>query len=158
MIDDKDLKVINFLQDFGCAKLEHLQILFGNKTNNFKNILDSNMISKKGDIFVHNNSKINEKMLIALDILCRYRKRLKQYYIAYEPIYITFLTNDNTMYHIIVADENNEKGVVKQINNITCLPEADKLILVFKNENQLENINCNKPFLYCIYPNLQIIN
>ena len=62
------------------------------------------------------------------------------------------------MYHIIVADEYNEKGVVKQINNPSCLPEADKFILAFKNQNELANINCKKPFLYCTYPNLKIIN
>ena len=32
------LKVINFLQDFGCAKLAHLQILFEDENNNFKDI------------------------------------------------------------------------------------------------------------------------
>ena len=48
MIDK--LKVLNFLQDFGCAKLEHLQILFDSKNDNFKSILSSNMVSKKGDI------------------------------------------------------------------------------------------------------------
>lgn len=156
MIDK--LKVINFLQDFGCAKLEHLQILFNDKTENFKSVLSSNFISKKGEIFVHNNSKINEKMLTALDILCKYKKRLNKYYTNYEPIYITFLTKDNTVYHIIVADKYNEKGIVKQINNLSCLPEADKYILAFPDKFQLENIKCSKPYLYCIYPSLDIIN
>ena len=45
------IKVINFLQDFGCAKLEQLQILFNDKTENFKSILSSTMVSKKDDIF-----------------------------------------------------------------------------------------------------------
>lgn len=49
------MKVINFLQDFGCTKLEHLQILYNNEKDNFKNVLVSNMVNKKGDIFVHNN-------------------------------------------------------------------------------------------------------
>ncbi len=157
MIDK--LKVINFLQDVGCAKLEHLQVLFdASEKENFNNILNSNFVSKKENIFIHNNSKINEKMLTALDILCKYKKRLKCYYIGYEPIYITFLTKDNTMYHIIVADKSNEKGIVKQVNNLSCLPEADKYILAFEDEEQLNNIKCEKPFLYCIYPNLKIIN
>ena len=69
---DKE-KVINFLQDFGSAKLEHLQRIFDDYNNNFKNILSSNVISKKGDIFVHNTQKIDENTLVALDILCRYK-------------------------------------------------------------------------------------
>lgn len=154
-----DLKVINFLQDFGCARLEHLQKLFGNENNNFKNILSSNMVSKKGDVFVHNTKKINEKMLIALDILCKYKNRLSKYYIGYNPVLITFLTKDNTMYHIIVADEDNKKGIVKIINSYPLtLPKVDKLILAFPDGGELENISCSIPFLYATYPRLNILN
>ena len=37
-MDDK-LKVINFLQDFGCATLKQLQILFNKSNDNLKNII-----------------------------------------------------------------------------------------------------------------------
>ena len=47
-----ELKIINFIQDFGCATLKQLQILFNKPHDNFKNILSNNIISKKGDIFV----------------------------------------------------------------------------------------------------------
>ena len=46
MVDKQ--KVINFIQNFGYATLEQLQILFDDKTNNFKNILDGGIISIKG--------------------------------------------------------------------------------------------------------------
>ena len=154
-----DLKVINFLQDFGCARLEHLQKLFCNENNNFKNILSSNMVSKKGDVFVHNTKRINEKMLVALDILCKYKDRLSKYYMGYDPVLITFFTKDNTMYHIIVADEGNQKGIVKIINSYPLLlPKVDKLILVFPSGRELENISCSIPFLYVTYPGLDILN
>ena len=156
---DNKLKVINFLQDFGCAKLEHLQKLFGKKNNNFKSILNSNMVSKKGDIFVHNTKRINNKMLVALDILCKYKERLSQFYIGYNPVLITFLTKDNIMYHIIVADEENKKGIVKIINSYPLsLPKVDKLILAFPDGGELENIDCSIPFLYATYPGLEILN
>lgn len=155
------LKVINFLQDFGCAKLEHLQILFDTKNNNFKNILSSNMVHKKGDIFVHNTKKIDNSMLVALDILCKYKKRnrLSKYYLAYNPISISFLSNDNLLYHVIVANEENRKAIVKKINTYPfSLPLADKLILAFPDDKELENIECEIPFLYCTYPGFEIIN
>ncbi len=63
-------KVINFLQDFGCARLNQLQKLYNAPEDNFKNILSGNMVSKKDDIFVHNTKDIDNNMLIALDILC----------------------------------------------------------------------------------------
>ena len=153
------LKVINFLQDFGCARLTQLQILYNDEKNNFRNILDGNMVSKKGDVFVHNTKKINDKMLIALDILCKYKTRLVKFYQGYEPVFITFLTKDNLMYHIIVADEENQKGVVKLINSYPLsLPKADRLILAFPNGEELENIECEIPFLYSTYLGLEVLN
>lgn len=154
-----DLKVINFLQDFGCARLEHLQKLFNNENDNFKNILSSNMVSRKGDIFVHNTRKIDNKILVALDVLCKYKDRLSKYYLGYDPVVITFLTKNNTMYHIIVADVENKKGIVKIVNSYPLsLPKVDKLILVFPDVEELENIDCSLPFLYATYPGLEIIN
>lgn len=153
------LKVINFLQDFGCARLNQLQILYNDRNNNFKNILSTNMVSKKGDIFVHNTRKINEKMLIALDILCKFKGRFSNFHLGYESVFITFLSKDNLIYHIIVADENNKKGIVKLVNSYPLsLPKADRLILAFPSAEELEDINCSIPFLYCTYPNLEVIN
>ena len=152
-------KVINFLQDFGCAKLEHLQILFNDEKNNFKSITDGNVISRKKDIFVHNTRKINERMLVALDILCKFKSRLSKFYLGYDPIFITFLTKDNLVYHIIVANEENAKGIVKIINAYPLsLPKADRLILAFPNSSQLENIECEASFIYVTYPGCNIIN
>lgn len=115
MVDKQ--KVIDFIQDFGFAKFEQLQFLYNDKENNFKNILSGNMVSKKGYILVHNTKRINKQMLVALDILCKYKGRFRQFHQNYEPVYIPFLTEDNIVYHIIVTDKENEKGVVKIINS-----------------------------------------
>ena len=117
------------------------------------------MISKKGDIFVHNTQRIDDNMLVALDILCRYKGRFKTFYKGYFPVYITFLTKDNLLYHIIVADEGNKKGIIKMINSYpVSLPKADRLIFAFPSREELEQINCEIPFLYCTYPGLDVIN
>lgn len=117
------------------------------------------MVSKKGDVFVHNTRKINDKMLIALDILCKYKGKFIKFYQGYEPIFITFLTNENLLYHIIVADEENKKGIVKLVNSYPLsLPKADRLILAFPDGGELENIDCNIPFLYTSYPKLEVLN
>ncbi len=157
MIDN--LKIINFIQDFGCAKIEQLQIIFNDKKNTFKSILNSNMVSKKSNIIVHNTKQIDNQMLIALDILCKYKGRFINFHKGYEPVFITFITKDNIKYHIIVANEDNAKGVVKLVNAYPLsIPQADKLILAFPNREELENIECEIPFLYCIYPRLEIVN
>lgn len=151
-------KVINFLQDFGAARIDQLQKLFNKYNNNFRDILSSNMVSKKGDIFIHNTKKIDENMLVALDILCRYKNRFKTFHRNNFPIYITFLTKDNLLYHIIVADEGNKKGIIKLVNSPLCLPKADRLILAFPDREDVEKIITDIPFLYCTYPDLDVVN
>lgn len=141
------------------CKLEQLQKLYDAPEDNFKNILSDNMVSKKGDIFVHNTKNIDNNMLIALDVLCKYKGRYKQFYKGYNPVYITFLSKENLLYHIIVADEGNERGIIKLINAYPpSLPKADRLILAFRDRGELENIRCEIPYLYCTYPGLEVIN
>lgn len=147
------------LQNFGCARLKHLQILFGDKYNNYKINLSSNMISKKDDIFVHNTRKIDNKMLVALDVLCKFKYKLSNFYAGYNPVIITFLSTTNELYHIIVADKENQKEIVKLVNTYPfSLPKADKLILMFPGGNELENIDCEIPFIYSTYPEMEILN
>ena len=151
--------VINFLQDFGCATLEQLQILTDDKTNNFKYLLQSNIVSKKGNIFVHNNSSnIDNKMIVALDILCKYKPIYKNFFKGYSPVYISFLTKNDTLYNIIVTDMQNQIGVLKQLNKKPCpISEADKYILLFEDDSLFNDIIFDKPYLYCTYPNIKII-
>ena len=153
------LKVINFLQDFGCARLDQLQKLYNAPEDNFKSILSSNMVSKKGNVFVHNTKTIDNNILVALDHLCKYKGRFKQFHKGYMPVNITFLSKDNLLYHIIVVEDGNEQGILKTINACPpLLPKADRLILAFKNRGELDKIKCEIPYLYCIYPSLEIVN
>lgn len=102
--------------------------------------------------------KIRTTTLVALDVLCKYKGRYIKFYKNYNPIYITFLTNDNTVYHIIVSDKENEKGIIKLLNMNSIIPKADKYILLFKDTTCYENLQCSIPYLYCTYPNLKIVH
>ncbi len=154
---EKENKIINFLQDFGCATQEQLNKLFGNNID-FRYILETGNVSKKKNIYVHKLKVIDNKMILALDVLCKYKGRYKYFHTNFEPIYITFLTNKNLLYHIIVTDKNNEKGVLKLVKNIDIsMPDADKLILLFEDSEMYSRIECKKEYLYCTYPPVQIV-
>ena len=73
MLEDKRIKVINFLQDFGCITLKQLHILYDKPNDNFKDILTGNFVSRKGDILIHNNEELYIKMINALNVLCKYK-------------------------------------------------------------------------------------
>jgi hypothetical protein len=158
MIEDEKIKIINFIQDFGCCTLKQLQILFNIYDNNFKSIFPSKFISKKGDILVYNNATIDMKMIYALNVLCRYKKRLKYYHKGYEPTYITFLTKDNILYNIIVTDKINEKGVLKLLRiKSPIIPEADRFILLFSDDICFNEVVCSTNYIYCTYLELKIV-
>ncbi len=153
---EKEKKIINFLQDFGCSTKEQLGKLFGNNID-FKYILGTGNVFKKGHIYAHNLKIIDNKMLAALDVLCKYKGRYKHFYANFEPIYITFLTNENLLYHIIVTDKNSEKGVIKLLKSELSILDADKLILLFEDTEMYSKIECNKEYLYCTYPPVKIV-
>lgn len=154
----KTNRIIDFLQDFGCATLEQLQILCSERNNNFREILNNNMVSKKGNIFVHNTKKIDKKMIAALDVLCKYKGKYVHFKKGYDPIYITFLTKDGMVYHIIATDKKNEKAVLKLLkSNSPYFEEADKYILLFEDEESFDDVECSVPYLYCTYPKIKII-
>lgn len=158
MLENEKIKIINFLQDFGCASLTQLQILFNKPNDNFKSILSNKLISKKGDIFVHNTERINKKMIAAIEVLCQYKGRFKQFHKGYDPIYITFLTKDNILYNIMVTDKSNENGVLKLLEiNSPSIPEADRNIILFEDEYCFDKIKFSNSYIYCTYPELKII-
>ncbi len=83
----------------------------------------------------------------------------KQFHKRYDPVYITFLTKDNTLYNVIVTDKNSEQGALKLLKiNSPIIPEADKFILLFQDYSCFEMVECNTPFAYCVYPELKVIN
>ena len=115
--------------------------------------------AKKGDIFVYNTARIDMKTIYALDILCKYKNRYRYFHRGFDPVYITFLSKENLLYNIIVTDKSNENGILKLLKiNSPAIPEADRLILLFKDDSCLNNIVCNTQFAYCVYPEMKILN
>lgn len=158
-LKNKETKIINFIEDFGCISEEQLKTLFDCTKSEIKNILHSHFINKKGNIFVHKQKNIDKKILAAIDVLCEYKGRFKQFYKNFEPIYITFLSKSNELYNIIVSEKADEKGIIKMIKNKPSGSwNCDKLILLFEDTEMIDKIDTDIPYLYCTYPHIQIID
>lgn len=62
------------------------------------------------------------------------------------------------LYNIIATDKENEQGVLKLLRiESPIIPEADRLILLFKDEVCFNEVQCSIPYIYCIYPGLRIM-
>lgn len=149
-----ETKIINFIEDFGCITEEQLKVLFNCDKSTIRNILHAHFINKKGNVFVHKQKSINKKMLAAIDVLCEYKSRFKQFYKNFEPIYITFLSKSDE----IVSEKADEKGIIKMIRNKPSGSwNCDKLILLFEDTEMKDKIDTEIPYLYCTYPQIEII-
>lgn len=158
-VKDKETKIINFIEDFGCVSEEQLKLLFDCSKNDIKNVLHSHFINRKGNVFVHKHKNIDKKILAAIDVLCEYKGRFTQFYKNFEPIYITFLSKNNELYNIIVSEKADEKGIIKMLKNRPSGSwNCDKLILLFEDTEMIDKIETNIPYLYCTYSPIQIID
>ena len=159
MTDGEIKEISNFIKEFGCVSLKQLQILFNKPKNNFKEILKTGYVNKKGDIFVYFNEEIDMLMIYALDVLCEYNGRATKYYKGIEPVKVEFFTNENLVYYIVISDNENAKGLVKRINSDSSeIYNADRIIFLFENNEYFDKIECQKEYIYCIYkPELQIL-
>lgn len=155
---DKETKIINFIEEFGCSTEEQLKKIFDCDKIMIKNITHNHFINKKGNVIVHKQKKLDKKILAALDVLCEYKNRYKQFYRNFEPVYLTFLSKSNELYNVIVSEKADEKGIVKLINsNLIGLWNCDKAILLFEDSEMVDKIKTNIPYLYCTYPPIEII-
>ena len=156
-LDNKEIKIINFIEDFGCVRISQLEKLFNIDKRTLKSILKYHFINKKDDIIVFKNKTINKKMIAALEVLCKYKGRYKYFKRNFEPVYISFLSNKDEVYDIIVSEKKDEEGIIKMLNKNQNL-NADKLILLFEDELSIKKINIRKSYVYCIYPDIRIVN
>lgn len=157
-VKDKETKIINFIEDFGCITEKQLKILFECDKSIIKNILHTHFINHKGDVFVHKQKNIDKKVIAAIDVLCEYKGRFKQFYKNFEPIYLTFLSKDNEIYNVIVSEKADEKGIVKMLKNKPVGKwNADKLILLFEDTEIINQIETNIPYLCCTYSPVEVV-
>ena len=155
-LDNKEIKIINFIEDFGCVKVSQLETLFDLDKITLKNILKYHFINKKEDTIIFKNRSIDKKMIAALDVLCRYKGRYKYFKKDFKPIYISFLSNKDEVYSIIVSEKKDEEGIVKMLNKNQNL-NADKIIILFEDELSIGKLIAKKKYLYCLYPDIKII-
>ncbi len=155
-LDNKGIKIINFIEDFGCVKVSQLETLFDLDRITLKNILKNHFINKKGDTIIFKNRSIDKKMISALDVLCRYKGRYKYFKKDFKPIYISFLSNKDEVYSIIVSEKKDEEGIIKMLNKNENL-NADKIIILFEDELSIGKLIKKSKYLYCLYPDIRII-
>ena len=150
-------RVLNFIQNFGCATEEQLQKMFGLNKSDFRDILNSNSVSKKKDIYVHNRSISDDKMLAALDVLVEYKGKYTDYYLGNNPVYLCFVCNEE-LYNVVVTDTDNQEGFVKKLNNSPHkFSYAEKYVLLFKDTSMFDKIKFDKPYIYCTYMPVEVI-
>lgn len=152
----KQNEVLQFLLVFNTATVKQLIQLTNCTVQDINYLLSNKLIEKdkKTNFIYHRIRGFDVKVMVALDIICKYKKDIQKYSKGRFPSIINF-TVDDTTYDIIVARTIEQESILQKLDEKSF---ADKVILVIENKEMynVADINTNRECLICTYP-LQII-
>lgn len=152
----KQNEVMQFMLNFKTATEKQILKLTDCTSQDISYLLTNKLISKDREtgLIYHKLKGIDVKFMVALDVICMYKKDLQSYYKAKFPVIISFIVDDIS-YDIIVSKSIEQKRICELLDEISF---SDKIILIIENEEKL-NVSCiktNRECLICTYP-LKII-
>lgn len=152
----KQSEVMQFILNYKTATEEQIIKLTDCSKQDISYLLTNKLILKDRDsgLIYHKIKGIDVKFMIALDVICMYKKDLQSYSKGKFPVIISFIV-DNITYDIIVSKAIEQKRICELLDEISF---SDKIMLIIENKETLNvsNINTNRECLICTYP-LEII-
>lgn len=103
----------------------------------------------------HKLKEINNRNIVAFDVVMEYLDRNPELKKAKYPINVTMKTKYIT-YDIIAVKEQEIENLYENINTIS---QADKVIIIMETNNYIKrNIETKRPCYICTYPPLEIVD
>ena len=156
IVNDKHRQILKLLWDFHSLREEHV-LKICNCTENDINFLIANkaiMKDRNNKILKYNGKEVNNRNIIAFDVVMQYLDRNVQIKKAKYPINVSMKTNEFT-YDIIAIKQIEMDSLFERIDEISS---SDRLIIIIEAKEYIrKNINTKRPCYMCIYPPLKII-
>ena len=155
-MNDRQVKVIEFLSRYRCATFEQLAFFTGCTKQDICGLLNLNHIVKdeKTNLFRHKLKNIDTRMGVALDVLMIVYKNNVKYYepSTKYPVILTITTKQNVTCDIVVLREIEYDAFYEKVDRYS---KADKIILVLQGDGEDFNkykLKTKKEVLICKYP------
>ena len=155
-MNDKHKQILKLLWDFQSLREEHI-LKICNCTESDINFLIANKVivkDKYNKILKYNGKEINNRNIIAFDVVMQYLDRNAQVKKAKFPINVSMKTDEFT-YDIIAIKQIEVDSLFEKIDEIST---ADRLIIIIETKEYIRKvINTKRPCYICKYPPLEIV-
>ena len=156
-VNEKLKQISKLLWDFESLREEHVLKLCNCLESDINYLISKNVIikDKNTKILRYNNKTINNRNIVAFDVVMEYLDRNVKVKKAKYPVNVTMQTNEFT-YDIISIKEIEVDTLFENIDKIS---KADKIIIIIETKNYIKKfINTKRPCCICTYPLLEIVD
>ena len=154
-MNEKQNKISKLLWDFHSLREEQvLKICQCNKDDIDLLIAYKVLVREKTGVIRHRMKDINNRNIVAFDVVMEYLDRNPEIIKAKFPVNVTLITK-YMKYDIIAIKESEMQTLYDEIDIIY---KADKTIIIIETNNYMKRkINTNRECLVCTFPPLKIV-
>ena len=154
-MNEKQKQVVKLLWDFQSLREEHILRICNCTEKDINCLIASKAITKdiNTKILKYNNKEINNRNIVAFDVVMQYLDRSPKLKKAKYPINVTMKTDEFT-YDIIAIKELETDTLFEKIDEIST---SDRVIIIIETKQYIEKIiNTKRPVLICTYSPLEL--
>lgn len=156
-MSEKKNKIAKLLWDFNSLREEHIMKICECSKDDIDYLITKKVLErvKNTGIVRHKSKEVNNRNVVAFDVVMEYLERDPKIEKAKFPVNVTLKTKYTT-YDIIAIKEQEVENLYENIDSIST---ADKIIIIIETNNYIKrNINTNRECYICTYPPLEIVD
>ena len=156
-LNEKQNKIIKLLWDFQSLRESHIIRICDCTINDIDFLVAQKALirEKNSKIIRHQGKEINNRNIIAFDVVMEYLDRNPEIKKGNRPVNVTIKTR-YISYDIIAIKEDEIENLYENINNISS---ADKIIIIIQTKRYVKKkINTDRECLICTYSPLVIVD
>ena len=153
----KQNKILKLLWDFQSLREIHIIKICNCTIKDIDYLISHKMLirEKESKIIRYQGKDINNRNIIAFDIVKEYLDRNPEINKGNRPVNVTLKTKYIT-YDIIAVKENEIDNLYENINSIST---ADKIIIIIQTKHYIKKkINTDRECMICTYSPLEIVD
>lgn len=156
-MNDKQKQIAKLLWDFQSLREEHILRICNCTEKDINCLIASKVITKDKNtkILKYSNKEINNRNVVAFDVVMDYLDRNPKLKKAKHPINVSMKTDYYT-YDIIAIKEAEVDTLYEMLDNIST---ADRVIIIIETKEYVKKfVNTKRPCYICTYPPLEIVD
>lgn len=154
-MNDKQKQIVKLLWDFHSLKQEQVKKICDCTENDINYLIAYKVIEKDNKILKYKNKEINNRNIVAFDVVMEYLDRNPKIKKAKHPINVS-LETDKCTYDIIAIKDVEADALFEKLDEIST---ADRVIVIMETKNYVKRfVNTKRPCYICKYSPLEIVD